>query len=342
MAKRFGVLLVSAILVVGMAFAMVGCSSSTYEPKDKQATLSPPNIGKAGVLRVGVDANNAPFAGQSSGKISGLDVDIAAAIADELGLNLEIVDIGSDADGSLKDNSVDIVMGVDKSSSSLECWKSDAYIESAVALFAPSESAAVPTKDSKPKIAAQTSSMSAWEVTNQFGSDATVPTSDLKTAFTQLGTGSTVDYVAADAVIGSYAAQISGSTASIIALLEKPSGYCVGVNKENTALQTAIENTLENLVDNGIINVIESKWLGSPIDLADVPLTAAAKTEDEKESTEKKTEEGGEADADATAEGDQSAAADGTETNTESTANSALDDDTDDAVVDDPTLEDEV
>lgn len=277
--KRSGLMMLGVALVFCMSFALIGCSSESYKPETKDPQVSPPTIGTSGVLRVGVDADNAPFAGQSSGKISGLDVDIAAAIADELGLKLEIVDIGSKIDGSLEEGEVDIVMGVEKTNTSLSCWKSEVYIESGVALFAASETAKVPTSDSNPKIAAQTSSMSNWKVMNQFGNSALVPTSDLKTAFAQLDSGTSADYVAADAVIGSYAAQISGSEAHIIALLEKPSGYCIGVAKANTDLQNAITSALKTLSSTGVIGVIESKWLGSALDLSEIELTEKATQE---------------------------------------------------------------
>lgn len=61
-------------------------------------------------------------------------------------------------------------------------------------------------------------------------------------------------------------------------MLQQPSGYCVGVLDSNADLKQAISEAVSALVDNGIISVIETKWLGTALDLSNVPLTAAAKS----------------------------------------------------------------
>ena len=61
---------------------------------------------------MGINASNPPYAAQSNGSIVGIDVDIAAALADELGLKLELVDVGTATDTAFERESVDIVMGV--------------------------------------------------------------------------------------------------------------------------------------------------------------------------------------------------------------------------------------
>ena len=93
------------------AFALAGCSSQEeYAPSLGEPTLAPPAIGEEGVLRVGVNTQRSPLAGQGNEKIIGIDVDIASAIADELGLKVDIQDVGADADKALAEGEVDIVM----------------------------------------------------------------------------------------------------------------------------------------------------------------------------------------------------------------------------------------
>jgi len=224
--KRFIVLFVCVVLGLSCLTVVSGCSSETYTPKSKTPKISTPVIGKAGVLRVGVDANNSPFAGKPDDKIIGLNVDIAAVLADELGLKLQVVDIGTNPDKALEDGIVDIVIGVDKNDTALNCWRSEAYIQSSVAVFAMSPTATIPTSENSPRIAAQSSSMSAWEVNKQFGQEALDSSSDLKSAFGKLSSGS-VNYVAADAIIGTYAAYSASPRipATIIAQMSRPSGY---------------------------------------------------------------------------------------------------------------------
>ena len=269
-----------------LAMVLAGCSSQqSYTPPEKSATVSSPTIGKSGTLRVGVNAGSPPLAGSpsSSSKIVGIDVDVAAALADQLGLKLEIVDVGTDPEAALKEGKVDVAMGIG-SESDVSFWRSPAYLPKGVALFSTSANATVPTNASSPKIAAQVSSTSSWQVTNEFGQDALVSENDLKSAFAALADGS-AQYVAADAVIGMYAAHSGDYDAQIVALMQQPGGYCVGVLEANTELQAAVKDALAALTDGGIVSVIEKKWLGTDIDASSLPLTtgaSSAKTDESK------------------------------------------------------------
>ena len=287
--KRFKALLICLVFVVGAMMPLTGCSSETYTPADKTPTVSVPTIGKEGVLRVGVDANSSPYAGTSSSGIVGINVDIAAAIADELGLKLEVVDYGTDPDSALVAGTVDIVLGIDKANTKVTFWVSDAYIFNGVALFSSNEAAPLPT-DSSYKIAAQASSMSAWEVNQQFGEESLISSSELKNAFNDLANG-TVDYVAADAVIGTFSARQNDIDAHIIGMMQTSSGYGIGVADTNTDLKQLISDTLVKLQSNGIIDLIEIKWLGADIDLSTLPKTESGvpsgeATSEEEASTE--------------------------------------------------------
>lgn len=271
-----------------LAMVLAGCSSQqSYTPPEKSATVSSPAIGKSGTLRVGVNAGSPPLAGSpsSSSKIVGIDVDVAAALADQLGLKLEIVDVGTDPEAALKEGKVDVAMGIG-SEIEVSFWRSPAYLPKGVALFSTPANATVPTKASSPKIAAQVSSTSSWQVTNEFGQDALVSENDLKSAFAALADGS-AQYVAADAVIGMYAAHSGGYDAQIVALMQQPGGYCVGMLEANTELQAAVKYALAALTDGGIVSVIEKKWLGTDIDASSLPLTtgaSSAKTDESKTS----------------------------------------------------------
>ena len=301
--KRVITLVICAAALFAMVFTLSACkASSSYTPEKKDPVVSTPTVGEDGKLRVGVNSSNAPFSAQVSGNIVGIDVDIAAALADEMGLTLEIVDVGSDVEGALKNGTVDIVMGIDKSDSSNTFWTSDPYLQSAVAIFASSESEALPSASSSDtKIEAQTSSLSAWEVGSQYGDSSLTSVDDLKTAFQDLANGKT-KYVASDAVIGSYVCNSNGIDSSIIGLMASPSGYCVGLSSSNTDLQSAVKTALSTLESQGIIKVIEKKWLGKALDVSSVSLTENAtkansnsteseETTSEEESTEETTTE---------------------------------------------------
>lgn len=275
--KRSVKAILAMCLASVMAFALCGCSSNTYTPTLKDSTIDSSALVTDGTLTVGVNASNAPFAFQQDGKIVGLDVDVAAALADQMGLKLQITDVGSDPNTAIKNGTVDIVMGIQKTDTSVDAWLSDAYLSTATALFSTDENAGLPSKSTSTTIAAQASSVSANEVTNQFGADYLTSTNDLQSAFSNLESG-TVKYVAADAVAGSYIVRQSHYSAKIIGLMEKPTGYCVGVSSSNTTLKTEIANAMANISDQGILGVIQQSWLGSALDLSAYQLTSGAKS----------------------------------------------------------------
>lgn len=275
--KRWKIGVLACALIACLSVALVGCQSQDYKPEGKSQTVSATALGTDGTLRVGVNASSAPLAGQtsSSSRIVGIDVDVAAYIADQLGCKVEIVDVGTDPESALSEGRVDIALGVDASEDNTGYWKSTSYLQSGVALFGTSSESAVPTTDSKPKIAAQASSKSSWRVTNLFGDDSLVVQNDLKSAFEALAKGS-ARYVAADAVIGTYVSYSNGYDDKIVALLQDPSGYCVAVAEKNTELQGAVSSAVDKLVNGGVMDVIESKWLGAPMDLSSITVVKSA------------------------------------------------------------------
>jgi polar amino acid transport system substrate-binding protein len=276
----------SAVFVVLLCFIAVfslsSCSADSGEkPTLEKSSLTTPTISQDGVLKVGVNADKSPLAGMGDNSIIGIDVDIAAAIADELGLSLSIVDVGSSPDQALKDGTVDMVLGIDSADSYTGLWVSDSYIQTGIVLFAQSGTSAASatlTADSNPKVAAQVSSKSAWAVSNIFGSASLTSASDLASAFSDLK-NATVSYVAADAVVGDYAAHRQNMDVSIVALLDSASGYCAATLSANTTLRSAVANALATIKANGVVDVIQKKWLGNAIDLTNVEkLTSATST----------------------------------------------------------------
>ena len=279
--KRIIPSVVLALVAGALAFTLSGCDiigigdTGSGTPQLNEPKVSTPVISEEGILRVGVNAGNAPFSTLLDDKMVGIDVDIAAALANELGLTVKMIDVGADPEGALKNGTVDVVLGMDSVDTSATCWRSDPYLSTAIAIFATSTGAILPTEGSNVVIEAQESSMSAWEISNQFGEEALKAVKDLKTVFDDLESGATT-YGAADAVIGSYVSHTSGGKAQIIGLMQKPGGYCMGVNNENEELKSVIAEAVKKLCDSGVIGVIESKWMGSSLNLGSIALTASA------------------------------------------------------------------
>lgn len=268
MKRRFVALALSA-LAACLLVALCGCTAP-YDPKAsmKSASIEADALATPGVLRVGVDAASYPFAGHANSRMSGFDVDVAAAIAQELGVKVEFVDVGIDRLEALADDEVDAVMSVERAAAKEggNCWTSDAYAPSCIVVFAMDEGASMPKKDDNPVIAAQTSSLSAWLVTQQFGDSALQAEDDLRTVFQDLADGK-VKYAAADAVVGSYVLSSMGADAHIVGTLQDADSYCIGVKENNTALQGALMQGLSTIEDNGVLKVIDQKWTGGAVEV---------------------------------------------------------------------------
>ncbi|VEH01017.1 cystine transporter subunit [Slackia heliotrinireducens] len=256
-----------------IGFVLAGCSNDdAYEPAELSPVVDTPTILESGVLTVGLNADNAPFTGTSNGKLVGLYVDSAYALADQMGLTVKFVDVGADGGlDALNSGTVDIVFGMDASVVDETVWLSDSVAETGVTLFAAPDNATAPAADSAPMIAAQVSSKSAWAVENVFGSSSVVAASNLESAFSSLETGDAA-YVAADGVIGSYAAKDFKVEVVPVAVLEQPTAQCIAVLASNQDLVDAVTAAVASVNDGGILDLVAKKWLGSPVDLASLPL----------------------------------------------------------------------
>lgn len=263
--KKASVLFVALVLALGVGM-LSGCSfDKTYTPESSEQKVDDSLLHTPGTLRVGVDASNAPYAAESQGAIVGIDVDVAAALADELGLKLELVDIGSKADQAFTSDEVDIIMGV--GSDSQNCWISDPYLSSSIVLFAAEDDAAIPKDGDVYMVAAQASSMSAFEVGNRLGEEYLDATADIQAAFEHLEDG-TAKYIATDSTIGAYVAHANGTTIYPVALLAEETNYCIGAPTTATGLQKAISEALSKLANGGVLSVIDKKWLGAQMDFS--------------------------------------------------------------------------
>lgn len=279
---------IAALVCAVVAFAsllLAGCSTQEYKPAPQDQMVPASALGQNGTLRVGVNASHAPLAGRPEGasptdasSIIGIDVDVARCMADQMGLKVQIVDVGNDPQAALDEGVVDIVLGVDASESDGTYWKSEPYLATAIALFGTEAENSVPTLDSKPKIAAQASSESSWRVTNLFGDSSLVSKDNLPAAFEAMNSGA-ARYVASDAVVGTYNAKVKKYNEKIVALLEDPNGYCVAVASNNTDMQSAVATVVGRLVSGGIMDVIETQWLGAPLHLDKVTVVKSQYSE---------------------------------------------------------------
>lgn len=238
----------------------------------RTAELNPKVSGSAlheqGVLTVGVlgSSTSAPFCIQGSdGTLSGMDVDVACALADELGLTVRF-QAATSASAALS-SGCDVVMGVKAADATAVLAGS--YAQTACGLFSRASAEAPSVSDlSEASVGVQTSSASARTladlglVTNQHDY------ANLNEAFDALEKGE-VDYVVCEASAGAYLAGAYEDVA-LVGTLDQPISVGVATEASNTTLADAVSSAFTAMDSNGVLDVARSRWVG------DLPLLTTA------------------------------------------------------------------
>ncbi|MCH3942372.1 MAG: transporter substrate-binding domain-containing protein [Atopobiaceae bacterium] len=266
--KRRTSLRLEAILAAALVM-LFACACSLNTPSvdaalQKQATspaVSTPAIKTAGTLTVGLRNTSvtAPFESvATSGEATGMDVDVASALADQLGLSVKFVSV-TDAKSALA-GTCDIVMNV-KSGESGDVTVVGSYAETAAALFHKGATASVTTSDVNGKtVGLQSSSVSQRTLARTNLSVTQKEFTNLNGAFAALDEGS-VDYVLCDAYAGGYLATTYDDM-GFCGSLDAPTPLGVGVATSNATLQGSVKTALDTISSNGVLASIHQRWVG--------------------------------------------------------------------------------
>lgn len=269
---------VVALLVIVLAFGLIGCEPKAEEPA-LVPVVEPPVIAEAGVLKVGVDLSYPPFAGTADGVNAGIDIDVAAAIAERLGLRLEVVDVKpSGMASALGDGTVDVMLGAVPITDAVlaDVTTAGSYVIDGPAFFtaAPAEGSGVATLTIEQvaplRVGAQTGSAAFWALETELGEGAVTGFDTLKGGFDALKAGD-VDVVVSGAVIGAYIARDYPGIAFAGQFGDaQPLG--IAVRKDAAELEAAVRGTLDAMAADGVLQTIRRKWVG------DLPQLAVAQT----------------------------------------------------------------
>jgi polar amino acid transport system substrate-binding protein len=251
-------------LTVVLAVTMVGAAACTptEEPEPgPEPKVAPPVIGEEGVLRVGVDLSYPPYGGTDKGREAGIDIDVAAALAGELALELELVEVASEeASAALQAGDVDIVMSVPFTESAvMGATFAGWYIESGPALFASEETSVTPDDIAGKRIAVQESSESYWILAYSLGEEALLGTETLRQAFEAVDAGE-ADVIAGDALVGAYLSRDFDGIA-FASQLESATPIGIVVATDATELEGVVRDALDTLATGGVLDTIRAKWV---------------------------------------------------------------------------------
>ena len=249
-------------LIVLLLVGVPGCGSKEAPEPGVEPLLAPPVIGEAGVLRVGIDLRYPPFGGLDEGREAGLDVDVASAIAGELGLKLEIVEVDSaGAAAAFEAGTVDAVMSVPLDEQVvLDMSFAGFYATTGPALFASAEETVTPARLGTLRVAAQEGSAAYWELVYDYGEDRVTAFPTLREAFEAVSADE-ADVVAGDAFTCSY---IARDFEGIVfhSQLAAPTQIGIAVPLDAKELSTALRGVLDGLATGGVLDTIRAKWVG--------------------------------------------------------------------------------
>jgi ABC-type amino acid transport substrate-binding protein len=239
-------------------------SSASSEAASTSAAAGELTTVMAGKLTMATNATFPPYEMTTdSGDIEGIDVDTAKAIAEKLGLELQIDDMDFDAALlSVQQGKADIAMAgitVTDERKAVMAF-SDSYATGIQSIIVPEGSdIASPDDLAGKKIGTQRGTTGYIYCTDDFGEDSVVAYDNGLTAVQALNNGQVDAVVIDNAPAKEYVAANPGLKVLETSYAEED--YAIGMNKDNTALVEAVNAALEELKADGTLQSIVDKYI---------------------------------------------------------------------------------
>ena len=236
-------------------------SSETASESTGAAELTTVTAGK---LTMSTNAAFPPYEMTADdGSFEGIDIEVAAAIADKLGLELQIDDMDFDAALlATQSGKSDMVMaGVTVTDERQKVMDfSDTYAEGIQSIIVPEDSDIASVDDLAGKtIGTQRGTTGYIYCTDDFGEDSVVAYDDGLTAVQALNNGQVDAVVIDNAPAKEFVAANTGL--KILDTAYAQEDYAIGVAKGNTALLDAINGALKELQADGTLQSIVDKYI---------------------------------------------------------------------------------
>ena len=219
---------------------------------------------EAGKLTMATNAAFPPYEMTTdAGEFEGIDIDTAKAIAEKLGLELQIDDMDFDAALlSVQQGKADIVMAgvtvTDERKAVMDF--SDSYATGIQSIIVPEGSdIASPDDLAGKKIGTQRGTTGYLYCSDDFGEDAVVAYDNGLTAVQALNNGQVDAVVIDNEPAKAYVESNPGLKILDTSYAEED--YAIGMNKSNTALEDAVNAALEELKADGTLQSIVDKYI---------------------------------------------------------------------------------
>ena len=241
----------------------VSSGEATSEAGAEAAELTTVNAGK---LTMSTNAEFPPYETTTdSGELEGIDIDVAAAVAEKLGLELQVDDMDFDAALLAAQNGKsDMVMaGVTVTDERLKVMDfSDTYAEGIQSIIVKEDSTIASPDDLADKmIGTQRGTTGYIYCSDDFGDDHVTPYDDGLTAVQALNNGQ-VDAVVIDNAPAKEFVEANPGL-KILDTAYAQEDYAIGVAKGNTQLLDAINGALEELKADGTLQAIVDKYINA-------------------------------------------------------------------------------
>ena len=284
----------SVLLAMTVAAAVAGCSKPAEETtaaetkaetaadtekadepseeKTDEAAEASEGTSEGGTFTVGFDADFPPMGFKADdGTYVGFDLDLAAEVADRLGLTFVAQPIAWDAkDMELESGTIDCIWNgftmtgrEDKYTWTEPYMKNDqVFVVTKDAGIAGIDDLAGKVVEVQVDSSAEAALKEKPELTENFGTLQTTP--NYNQAFMDLEMG-TVDAIAMDSIVANYQLTLRESDAVVLGDVLSSETYAVGFKLGNTELRDKVQKTLEEMAADGTMKTISEKWFNTDI-----------------------------------------------------------------------------
>ena len=242
----------------------VASSAASSEAASTSAAAGELTTVEAGKLTMATNATFPPYEMTTdSGDIAGIDIDTAKAIAEKLGLELQVDDMEFDAALlSVQQGKADMVMAgvtvTDERQNVMDFTDSYATGIQSIIVKEDSDIASVDDLAGK-KIGTQRGTTGYLYCSDDFGDENVVAYDDGLTAVQMLNNGQVDCVVIDNAPAKEFIAANPGLKLLDTAYVEE--SYAIGIGKGNTELKDAINTALEELKADGTLQAIVDKYI---------------------------------------------------------------------------------
>ena len=270
--KNKFVLCVLLLALLASLALMAGCGNNDVQDGDADADGQ--DAAKE-TLVVGLDDAFAPMGFRDEqGNLVGFDIDLATAVADELGMQVEFKPIDWNAkEMELKAGTIDCVWnGMSITPERQENMAlTNKYLNNKIVLMALADSdidvtSAAELADLKIGTQVDSSALQMLMANEAYESfkDNISEYETYDTAIMDLKAGR-VDVIAVDQVLGEYTNNNLGGEMKECTYSLGDDYYVIGFEKSNTELRDKVNDAIKALIDNGKAAEISSKWFGKDI-----------------------------------------------------------------------------